>query len=355
MQSRKIIVIDDEVMVADVSRSILTHAGHQVVCAYSGEQAVELAMALRFDLAIIDAMLPGMNGIETFETISQICPSMKGILVSGDLTRAMAIEAMDKGFSRVLAKPLQSWDLLRVVKGVLAESDLKEENIRLKKQVLKMQTLFERYLAPEVAAILLNRQDAMLAVVGEVWEITVLFADIRNFTFLVQHLDLQDSQKFLTEFFDLVADVISLRQGTLDKFIGDAALAIFGAPVLLDSPNQSAVHAAIEIQKGFEALRARWAMKSELFMQIGLGIGISRGDMYLGNVGSGRRLDYTVVGAAVNIAQRLASDTVADQILITDSVYSDVVGMITVQEKKTRLLRGLDKKIRIYSIIPLVD
>jgi len=355
MQSRKIIVIDDEVMVADVSRSILTHAGHQVVCAYSGEQAVELAMASRFDLAIIDAMLPGMNGIETFETISQICLSMKGILVSGDLTRAMAIEAMDKGFSRVLAKPLQSWDLLRVVKGVLAESDLQEENIRLKKQVLKMQTLFERYMATEVAAILLNRQDAMLAVVGEVREITVLFADIRNFTFLVQHLDLQDSQKFLTEFFDLVADVISLRQGTLDKFIGDAALAIFGVPVSLDSPNQSAVHAAIEIQKGFEALRARWALKSELFMQIGLGIGISRGEMYLGNVGSGRRLDYTVVGAAVNIAQRLASDTVADQILITDSVYSDVVGMITVQEKKTRLLRGLDKKIRIYSIIPLVD
>lgn len=355
MQSRKIIVIDDEVMVTDVSRRILTRAGHQVVCAYSGEQAVELAMASRFDLAIIDAMLPGMTGVETFETLSQICPYMKGLLVSGDLTRDMTIEAMDIGFSRVLVKPLQSGDLLRVVQEVLAESDLQQENTRLKKQVLKIQTLFERYMAPEVAAILLNRQDAMQAVVGEVREITVLFADIRNFTFLVQHIPLLDSQKFLTEFFDLVADVISSRQGTLDKFIGDAVLAIFGAPVSLDSPNQSAVSAAIEIKKGFEALRARWALKSELFMQIGLGIGISRGDMYLGNVGSGRRLDYTVVGADVAIAQRLASDTVADQILVTDSVYCDVAGMITVQEKKTTLLRGLEKKIRIYSIIPLVD
>ncbi len=102
-------------------------------------------------------------------------------------------------------------------------------------------------------------------------------------------------------------------------------------------------------------MRARWALKSEHFMQIGLGIGISRGDMYLGNVGSGRRLDYTVVGADVTIAQRLASDTVADQILLTYSVYCDVAGIITVQEKKNRLLRGLEKKIRIYSIIPLVD
>jgi class 3 adenylate cyclase len=354
MQSRKILVVDDEVMMADVSRSIFTHAGHQVVCAYSGEQAVELSMASRFDLAIVDAMLPGMNGIETFEALRLTSPHLKGILVSGDLTDLMAIEAMDKGFSRVFAKPVPFEDLLRVAQEVLVEADLREENISLKGQVLKMRALFERYMAPEVAAVLLNGQEPMLDVVGEVQEITVLFADIRNFTFLVQHLHLQDSQRFLTEFFDLVADVISLRQGTLDKFIGDAALAIFGPLVLQDSPNQSAVFAAMEIQKGFEALRVKWALKSELFMQIGLGIGISRGNMYLGNVGSGRRLDYTVVGADVNIAQRLASDTVSGQILVTESVYKDVTGVVAVQEQKTKLLRGLERTIRIYSIIPLV-
>jgi adenylate cyclase len=354
MQSRKIIIVDDEVMIADASRSIFTRAGHQVVCAYSGEQAVELAMASRFDLAIIDAMLPGMNGIETFEAISLACPRIKGILLSGDLTEAMAVEAMDKGFSRVFTKPILVGDLLQAAQGALAESDLREENISLKRQVLQMRSLLERYMAPEVAAILLNGNDPKHDVIGGVQAITVLFADIRNFTFLVQHLHLQDSQSFLTEFFDLVADVIALRKGTLDKFIGDAALAIFGPLVLQDSPNQSAVFAAMEIQKGFEALRVKWAMKSELFMQIGLGIGISRGNMYLGNVGSGRRLDYTVVGADVNIAQRLASDTVAGQILVTESVYKDVTGVVAVQEQKTKLLRGLEKTIRIYSIVPLV-
>jgi class 3 adenylate cyclase len=352
MQSRKILVIDDEVMVADVSRSTLTNVGHEIFCAYSGEQAVELSMALRFDLAIIDAMLPGMNGIETFEVIKQSCPHMKGILVSGDLTVKMAIEAMDKGFSRVLTKPVQAGNLVRAVQTALTESDLREENIRLHKRVLKMQTLFEQYMAPEVAAVLLNRQDNMTEVVGEVQELTVLFVDIRNFTFLVRHLPLQESRAFLTEFFDIVADVVSSWTGILDKFIGDAALAIFGAPVSQDSPSFSAVSAAMEIQKGFDLLRGRWALKSELFMQIGLGIGISRGDMYLGDVGSGRRRDYTVVGADVNIAQRLAAETVAGQILITESVYADVADRISIQEEKTRLLRGLDKKIRLYSIIP---
>lgn len=352
MQSRKILVIDDEVMVADVSRSTLANAGHQVFCAYSGEQAVELSMALRFDLAIIDAMLPGMSGIETFETLSQNCPHMKGILVSGDLTVNMALEAMDKGFSRVLTKPVQAGNLVRAVQAALTESDLREENIRLQKQAVKMQTIFEQYMAPEVAAVLLNRQESLAEVVGEVQELTVLFVDIRNFTFLVQHLPLQESRAFLTDFFDIVADAVSSWKGTLDKFIGDAALAIFGAPVSQDSPSFSAVSAAMEIQKGFELLRVRWALKSELFMQIGLGIGISRGEMYWGDVGSGHRRDYTVVGADVNIAQRLAADTVAGQILITEPVCADVADKISIQEEKTRSLRGLDNKIRLYSIIP---
>jgi len=156
----------------------------------------------------------------------------------------------------------------------------------------------------------------------------------------------------LTEFFDMVADIVSSWHGILDKFIGDAALVVFGAPVHHETPNLSAVSAAIEIQNEFELLRAKWALKSELFIQIGLGIGVSRGEMYMGNVGSGRRLDYTVVGADVNIAQRLASETVAGQILVTESVYGDVAGKVSLHEEKTRILRGLEKQIRLYSIVP---
>ncbi len=352
MQSRKILVVDDEVMVADVSRMTLANDGHQVFCAYSGEMAVEQAMASRFDLAIIDAMLPGMGGIETFEALRLSCPRIKGILVSGDLTVDIAVDAMDKGFSSVLAKPVQSEKLMRVVQECLAEATLREENVCLKNKVIQMQTLFEQYMAPEVAAILLQKQDGQLESDQEVQEITVMFADIRNFTFLVQHLTLQESRAFLTEFFDMVADIVSSWQGILDKFIGDAALIIFGAPVAQEAPNLSAVSAAIEIQKGFDQLRDQWALKSELFGQIGLGIGISRGEMYLGNVGSGRRLDYTVVGADVNIAQRLASETVAGQILITESVYCDVADKVSVHEKKTRFLRGLEKDFQLYSIVP---
>lgn len=352
MKSRKILVIDDEVMVADVSRSILAHTGHQVYCAFSGEQAVELSMRSCFDLAIIDAFLPGMNGIEIFEIIRQVCPQMKGILLSGDLTVPMVMKAMEKGFSRVLTKPLQIGLLTQTVQNTLLETDLREENYSLRKQVQETRTLLGQYMAPEVAAILLDRQETKPDTRGGVQDITVLFADIRNFTFLVQHLPLLEAQTFLTNFFDMVADVVASWSGTLDKFIGDAAMALFGGPVPHESPNLSAISAALEIQKNFEQLCNHWQSQCELFSQIGLGIGISRGPMYLGDVGSGRRLDYTVVGADVNIAQRLASETTAGQILITQSVYNDVVGKCSIQEEEMRTLRGLEKTIRLYSIIP---
>ncbi len=349
MQSRKILVVDDEVMVADVSRMTLAHVGYQVVCAHSGEQAMELAMGTSFDLAIIDAMLPGTNGLETFEGLQQSCPFLKGILVSGDLTVEMAIEALDKGFSRVLVKPIQALSLIRAVQGALAEAVVQEENKRLKKQVMQMRNLIEHYMAPEVASILLNRQEVTPRVRGGVTSLTVLFADIRNFTSLVQHISVTELQAFLTEFFDMVADVVVSWQGILDKFIGDAALAIFGAPVVQSQANLSAVSAAMDIQKKFEALRGRWVLRSDLFNEIGLGIGVSCGEIYQGNVGSGRRLDYTVLGADVNIAQRLATETMAGQILITEAVYGEVVDKIPAREEKAKLLRGLKQKIKIQT------
>lgn len=352
MQSRKILVVDDEVMVAEVSQITLSSLGHQVQCSPSGEHAVDLTMKDRYDLAIIDAMLPGMDGFETFAALQQNCSRIKGVLVSGDLTPEMIFAAREQGFCATLSKPLQPEELEQALRGAFPESSVEEENLRLRNQLREATALLGQYMAPEVASMLLNRQTPVTDRPGEVCELTILFADIRHFTFLVEHLPLQQCQIFLTEFFDLVADVIAERQGTLDKFIGDAALAVFGAPVALEQPSLAAVLAALDIQKGFEVLRARWARHSEYFEQIGLGIGVSRGTVYLGNVGSRRRLDYTVIGADVNIAQRLASETVAGQILVTEAVQNEIGGSIVLQEEKNRLLRGMENQIRLYSILP---
>lgn len=512
MAPRKILVIDDEAFIADMSRMALGDIGHEVYCAYSGEQAVEMAMTTQFDLAIVDAMLPGMTGVETFDIIRQTAPGIMGILVSGHANMDMVVAAMNCGFSGVLEKPLDANGLVKAVQEALTTASLREENTRLKtilplyklgenfiaatsllevyellieaislqinvptmslmmfveedsclhvvasrgmdqnvaasvaiksgekiagwvykhgepvifnketqeqsplakhlkrseitasisfpligrekvlgvlnvsqtlkeveysksdidllsvicgqavmalenvmhmeerEQNVRTKALFEQYVAPEVADILLNSGKDIMNI-GGVREITILFADIRNFTLAVQHLSHEDIHLFLTEFFDLFAEVAFSWKGTLDKFMGDAALVAFGAPIALDDPSNAAVCTALELSQGFDELRRKWLKKAKVFKQLGLGIGISRGEVFHGNVGSSRRLDYTVIGTDVNIAQRLADSAESGRILITDAVYRDVKDDFPIQEEETKELRGVEKKVKLYSI-----
>jgi adenylate cyclase len=514
MSARKILVVDDEALITDMCRLALTKLGYNVYCAYNGEQAVELTSKIRFDLAVISAVLPGISGMETFELMRRGEPNLTGIMIAGHPDLSRVVEAMNKGFSGVLEKPLDAAKLAEVVQETLDFARFREENTRLRtllplfrlgekfmsavsseqvfnemleaivqeihvpsislmifdeevgrlkivasrgisdeliksisikpgeqiagwvyengkpvilnkltqrhspfSQLLKrdniaaaisfplitrgrvigvinvsqtdhtieysqadiemlsiisgqalmalenvaslkerennirMRAMLEQYVAPEVADLLIKSNQNLLDI-GGIQEITVLFADIRNFTLLVQHLPPEKLRVFLNSFFDIFSDVIFFWKGTLDKFMGDAVLAIFGAPIAIENPTVAAVSAAAQILLEFESLREKWMSTTTLFRNIGLGIGMSRGKMFLGNVGSSRRLDYTVIGTDVNVAQRLAADTLSGQILITESVRQELGAIFPLKEEKARVLRGLEKEMMLYSIKP---
>jgi len=225
---------------------------------------------------------------------------------------------------------------------IIRSSREREENCRVR-------ALLEQYVSPEVSDMLVkNKQD--LLDVGCVQQLTVLFADIRKFTLLVQYLDPVQLRIFLNSFFDMFGNIVFSCQGMLDKFMGDAALVIFGAPVQAANPNVAAVSAAHRIMAEFQKLRLYWEQKNEVFAKIGLGIGISRGPMFLGNIGSAKRLDYTVIGPDVNIAQRLASETESGQILITSRVHANLAGKFPVRSENSMLLRGMESRVTVYSI-----
>ncbi|MFW2365150.1 MAG: adenylate/guanylate cyclase domain-containing protein [Desulforhopalus sp.] len=227
------------------------------------------------------------------------------------------------------------------------------ENVRSTKEREKnnrVVALLEQYVSPEVSSLLVESHQDLLNV-GSVEVLTVLFADIRNFTLLVQHLQPSEIREFLNSFFEFFSSHIFSGKGMLDKFMGDGALAIFGAPVRIDNPNRAAVSAACHIMGAFENLRTLWRDKSEVFEQVGLGIGISRGAVFLGNIGSARRLDYTVIGTDVNIAQRLASETASGQIFITDRVYSSELSGFSGKLQEPMMLRGMESPVEVYSIV----
>jgi adenylate cyclase len=212
--------------------------------------------------------------------------------------------------------------------GILStQAALALENIRTREsmaQEARLQALLEQYVAPEVAKVLLASDADLIRGLGAVKVATVLFADIRNFTGMVQQLPLPVLRDFLNEFFQVFTETIFEYRGTVDKFMGDAVLAVFGALIELDNASLTAVETALAIRERFAALKKEWQKRDSFFDSIDLGFGITRGEMFMGNVGSARRLDYTVIGTEVNIAQRLASAATSFRIYITEEVREDL-------------------------------
>jgi adenylate cyclase len=208
--------------------------------------------------------------------------------------------------------------------GILCtQASLALDNVRSMasmEQKTRLQTLLEQYVAPEVAELMLASDAGLGAEHGEIKQVTVMFADIRNFTGMVQQLPLVMLHEFLNDFFQVFTETIFQHRGMVDKFMGDAVLAIFGAPIELENANFSAAETALAIGERFAELKERWRSKDVFFESIDLGIALTCGEMFLGNVGSARRLDYTVIGTEVNIAQRLAAKSTDCKVYITKKV-----------------------------------
>lgn len=228
------------------------------------------------------------------------------------------------------------------------------ENLRARQQLaatIRMRTLFEQYVAPEVAELLLKGGNTDLMALGEITEVTVLFADIRNFTRLVQRIDLRELRVFLNEFFQFFTEEVFHWQGTVDKFMGDAVLAVFGAPIKLERPNLAAAHAAWAVRRRFAELREQWMRRSAEFALVDLGIAVTCGTIFLGNIGSTKRLDYTVVGNEVNIAQRLSAESSSGRIYITEAVRQAIADHFELKELGEMHLRGVEKAIPVFTLL----
>ncbi len=227
------------------------------------------------------------------------------------------------------------------------------ENIRSieeKTEKVRIRTILEQYMTHEIAELIISSGQDPIEL-GEIRKAIILFADIKEFTPLVQRIPIHTTRYFLNEFFAMLTELIFKFHGTLNKFIGDAALAIFGFPITIEKPEGAAIYAAMEIRKGFDMLKKKWEKKEKAFCNIGIGIGITSGEVFIGNVGSPKRFDFTVVGPDVNLAQRLASDTENGQILISNKVKEQIDNEFITKEKGQHYLKGINGPISVYTIM----
>ena len=219
----------------------------------------------------------------------------------------------------------------------------------LSKQILERSAL-ERFLAPEVVEMIAsNPSEIRLGGVNQ--KVSILFADVRGFTGLSETLPPEKVVEILNEYFTRVTDVIFDHGGTLDKYLGDGVMALFGAPISKGNDAANAVRAALSIQKLIEELNRDAVDRN--WPELRVGIGVNTGIVTAGNIGSPKRIDYTVIGDAVNVSSRLCNNAAAGQVLVSESTAMEVGGEFRLQQLAALQLKGKSKPMPVFSVLGL--
>lgn len=228
--------------------------------------------------------------------------------------------------------------------GIAIENARLYENIE---EETKKRSNLQRYLSPTVVDDILNKKENVV-LGGEKIECSVLFTDICGFTSMSEKLQPEVIVKMLNEYFTEMTKIIFANQGTIDKFIGDAIMAIFGAPVFTPLSAQNAVKAGIDMLTKLRELQKKWeAQKSPSFK---IRVGINTGIVIAGNLGSMERMDYTVIGDNVNLASRLESNAEPMTVLISNSTHAKIKNIVTAKEMEPLKVKGKEKPVKTFKV-----
>jgi adenylate cyclase len=240
-------------------------------------------------------------------------------------------------------------DELNVFALVAAQAGAAVDNAMAHEKIAQQslqRSALERFLSPEVVEMVVANPDIRLGGVNQ--EVTVLFADIRGFTTMSEEMEPGRVVEILNEYFTRVTDVIFDNGGTLDKYIGDAVMAVFGAPISKGNDAAAAVNSAIQIQRLLVELNRDAAARE--WPELRVGIGINTGNAIAGNIGSPRRLDYTVVGDTVNTAQRLMTNAAGGQILISESTARKIGKTFDLERLPELKVKGRSEAVPVFRV-----
>jgi adenylate cyclase len=222
--------------------------------------------------------------------------------------------------------------------------------LRLYEQRLLLRDTLSRYVSPDMAEEILKNPES-LQLGGQRRHLTVLFADIEAFTSLSEKMDPAAVVDVLNHYFTRMVDLVFEHQGTLDKFLGDGLLAFFGAPLPVPRAASQAVACAIAMQQRLHAMQQKGSTPIT-----GMRVGVNTGEAIIGNIGSEKRMDFTIIGDVVNVASRLL-DVAREQeapIVIGESTYREVEGNFSLKQGPAVILRGRQETTVSYLVnVPL--
>jgi adenylate cyclase len=229
--------------------------------------------------------------------------------------------------------------------GVTVQRFLREERERL-----RIKKTFQAYVAPEVVNEILKHPDR-LGLSGDRRDITILFSDIRGFTTIAETIEPEALVELLRSFLDPMSEIIVEHGGTIDKYMGDAVMALFGAPIENPGHAQAACRAALDMVAKVEALSTEWRTQGRPGLRIG--VGINSGEAVVGNMGSQRLFDYTAVGDNVNLGSRLEglNKYYKTSILISNATAAHLDGGFILREVDIVKVKGKKEPLMVFELL----
>jgi adenylate cyclase len=312
-----VLVVDDQ----PVNRMLLAHTlardGHRVRCAENGLEALEILTDDPCDVVLLDIVMPGLDGVSVLERMKgdPRLQDVPVIMISGVDEHESVVRCIEIGAEDYLPKPFDPVLLRARISAGLAKKrlhDLERERLR---------AVFARFVPEHVVDDVLARTDDDLRLGGSRDVGTVMFTDLRGFTAFCESTPPQRVIELLNDYFGEMTDAIFSHGGTLVSYRGDGVLAVFGAPISHDDHADRSLAAAQEmIQVRLPRFNRRLGER-DVDARFAMGIGLSSGHFMSGNVGSARRLEYTVHGDTVNTAARLEelTKTTRQPILLAES------------------------------------
>jgi len=302
---------------------------------------------------VLDIMMPDLSGLELLQCVRQhhTMSELPVIMATARDRSQDTVDALRLGANDYVTKPLDFPVVLARVQTQLSLKRANEEVRRLARELERrnqfIQKTFGRYLSDEVVSQLLETPGG-LRLGGEKRVVTILLADLRGFTAVAERLEPEQVVAVINNYLGVMADVITHYQGTIDEILGDAVLALFGAPVSRPDDARRAAACAVAMQQAMQQVNQ--INRSHGLPEVQMGIGLNTGEVVVGNLGSQKRTKYGVVGTPVNLAGRIESYTVGGQILASEATLLSAGPDLVAEGRLTLEAKGVKDPIVVYSL-----
>jgi adenylate cyclase len=356
-----VLLVDDQPMIGEAIRQMLaTEPGIHLHHCIDPTQALAAAAQVQPTVILQDLIMPDVDGL-TLVRYFRVHPATVDVPIIVLSTReepATKAEAFQFGANDYVVKLPDRLELVARIRyhstGFLHLLDSREawaaalashEQLEIRNRFIRQ--VFGRYLSDEIVESLLESPGG-LELGGETRRVTIMMTDLRGFMPMCETLEPRQVVTILNNYLGAMTEVIVRHGGTINEFIGDAILAVFGAPIRRDDDARRAIACAVEMQATMDEVNARNTAAG--LPRVEMGIGLNTGEVVVGNVGSDRRAKYGVVGRHVNLASRIESHTIGGQILAAASTIGDAGEGIRIDGQMEIVPKGVTTPMKIYEV-----